>query len=325
MRKKLLLALLFLAIAFAINSLISYYYTEIIMSNSVLNRVEKRFKYYRKDIQYLVLGNSHTQFGVNPYTLGNAFNFSSGQENFINNYYKLKYILEEKEKTLDTVIINLDLNSFFRPKTKQFANAYYWVKYLDYLKLGKERGQFLAHLKAYIVAKFFPYAGQSRTVLTHFFGFKGRMSSVIIGGHLSLKRKITEITNYKSMYKSEAEHHFKKIINDNFDEEIKKYFFRIVTLCKKYKLKLVLVRLPIVKEYYEESGKIISLKKYDENIKQVINQAQEIYDFKFIDLLKHYFNNPNVENYFADPDHMNSDGAKLITEVLKEEMEGSSF
>ena len=71
--------------------------------------MDKQFAEYDGTLTYLALGNSHNC--INTHILENSFNYGSPSENFIQSYYKLKYILEKSGKKPEYLLLQADISS----------------------------------------------------------------------------------------------------------------------------------------------------------------------------------------------------------------------
>ena len=140
-------ALLFLA-GFLLGSYgLSKVYTRIIMAHSICNRVDREFYRYDGRLEYLVMGDSHSQYGINPRVIGHAFNFSTAGENYVQTFFKLRFILDHTDKKIETILLPLDVHSFSSFRAGRLGlTYYYWVKYIDYIELGRRHGTLVSNL-----------------------------------------------------------------------------------------------------------------------------------------------------------------------------------
>ncbi|WP_103866077.1 hypothetical protein [Aquimarina sp. I32.4] len=82
------------------------------------------------------------------------------------------------------------------------------------------------------------------------------------------------------------------------------YLNKIISLCKKYQLKLIGIRFPITKAYKE------TIKRYDYGALDILKKAgYPVLDFQDLFLER--------DDYFYDQDHLNSVGADLFCKELK--------
>jgi len=153
--------LIFLLIFMFINFFLDYLYKYFVTFHSVCARQEKALERFGKPIHFIFLGDSHTNSDINPKYIPYSFNFASPGENYIQNYFKLKYLLEKTGLPIKYAALPIDLHSFSSLKSERIweKHDFFWVKYVDYYDVGLNAKKLLLFLKKYILGKFLSYCG----------------------------------------------------------------------------------------------------------------------------------------------------------------------
>lgn len=305
-------ALLFIAIFLAINWLLSYVYTDIMMSSSVLVVVDREFYAGHSDLKTLVIGDSHPQTAVVPEILGDSFNFCSSGESYIQTYYKLKSIVETGARKFDTVLLPVDLHSFSSYRTDRINNSYYWVKYIDFLELGLYKGEVVSFLGKYMEGRFFPYAGKTEHLEQFFTGLmRGR--TTIKKGFAMRSGDFTESRDMIAVARERAEFHLKDV--DYYDEDLVYYLEKLLRLCLDNGIRVVLIKYPVTREYYVEAARLAPVEEINNNIDDIVDRHPEVL---LLDYQDAYLDNAHL---FYNPDHLNTRGATRFSEDLKSRLD----
>ena len=303
--------LIFIVISFFINLI----YKNFIMASSVLTRVDQQFHASPSEIKYLILGDSHGQDDVDPQILGDSFNFSSAGGSYIHSYYKLKYILDGHLKKIDTIILPLDMHSFASANLKPPLDSWYWIKYVDYLQLAQYSPNKIFYLYEFCRGIFFAYISQRDSFL-HFVKADHAPRS-IAGGFIPCDDVLSDDGTSTEAAEKRAGYHFKD--GQLLDGVLMLYFDKIIDLCKKNNIKVVLVRFPVYKQYYQEVAKLVSNKNIEDIPQRVTRKYPDVIFKDFIDL---YF---EKKSYFRDIDHLNTSGAKDFSKYLKDQLTAREF
>jgi len=100
-----------------------------------------------------------------------------------------------------------------------------------------------------------------------------------------------------------------------FDPAIRVYFEKIMQLCQSHDVKVILLRIPMSKEFNEEEAKIVPVDKLYREVEEIASRYpvyQEILDYH--DLFEDH------PEYFFDPDHLNIRGSDLFTTRLADDL-----
>ena len=329
--KKALNAVLFLAILSVLHFLFSKIFAYTVISSHRLvtttNTLIKQAKEGR--IEILVLGDSHPGTAINPLRFDRKLVvWTSGGERYYQNFYKLRSFLTSFGKP-EVVILPLDFHSF-KSNALNTRNDFFWVNHMDYREFGSKLGKKTRYLGKYVKGRFLPYAGESELIYQWVLrGFKKPKKNLLapsLGDKIKKsnsggKRQKIEsprgnpsaaVRKRMAAAKRRAKLGFYKA--NTFDPVKVDYFKKIMTLCRKNSIKLLLVKFPVTAEYYRcVSGNFLDIDKYYKKIGALIPKSYK--DVYILDYQKIFFNRPHL---MKDPDHTTAEGAKMISDKIND-------
>lgn len=335
--KKFLKRLLYFALMLIIiNVILDQLYKNFVVHNILNNAKDKDFMAYDDTLKYLSLGNSHNT--VNTHILDNAYNYNAPAENYVQSYYKLKSIIKEKKKKPEYLLLYIDMSAFSQLAAGYFEHNSYWIKYIDYFELSR-----IMHdkriLSKWLEGKFVSYAG----------GYRDIMLSIVYLvkiGKLDLHNGFRPPRNFKnfaykkpadiSLFSDEADYDWtkgerigkeEKIIRAKaksgiyfnkktyFDKTMATYFKMILQLCQENDIKVILLRAPLTKAYWEDVNTIIPVDSLYAKVESIYRQYPNVTNV--LDYHNIFFNHPE---YFFDADHINPKGTEIFTKRLKKDL-----
>lgn len=285
-------------------------YANIIMSSSILSKIDKQFYNFQNDIKYLVMGDSHGQYSIDPRILGDSFNFSTASGSYIHTYYKLKYIIDKTDKHIAAIILPVDMHSFSSANYDVPSNSWYWRKYIDYMQLGKNRGKVAVYVLDYLSGFFTPYIGKRDFILRFFDEEKD--SRDIFDGYIPIVDDILSTEEISENAKARSKYFFYN--RKHIDKVLKAYFLEIIKLCQKNDINVKLIRFPVTECYQNEITNYFDENfqdKIDLIIKEVVKIDPKI---SYLDASSLYFGEKSL---FKDSDHLNREGAILFSNYIK--------
>ena len=305
---------LFLLALVVANTVLDQLYKRFVVHNLLNNTKDAQFNAYTDTLKYLSLGNSHNC--VNTYILEKSFNYGSPGENYIQSYYKLKSILGKSGKRPENVILFADISSFGPMTADRLEYNSYWIKYIDYFELARVKKN-RDILSKWLEGRFFSFAGNYKDIqLTFIYAIKIGKLELHNGyrPHRDFKNFARE-QNRKKQARAKTNIYLSK--QGYLDKDILLYFEKILRLCQDYDINVILIRIPVTKEYFEEASNIVPVDELYEQIDVVCKSYPNV--THFLDYHSLYFDHPE---YFFDPDHLNPRGSDLFTERLKLDLEG---
>ncbi len=307
-RKTIIRLVLFFILLLGINFIMDRAFKEFSVHNIINTTMDQQFADYKDTLKYLTLGNSHNC--INTHILKNSFNYGSPGENFIQSYYKLKNILEKPGKKPQNLILQSDISSFGPMISNRLEYNSYWIKYIDYFELARIKKN-RDVLNKWVEGKFISYAGNYKDIqLSIFYRIKIKTLEMYHGyrPHRDYHNFANEPNRQRVAWNKAN-----VILSPEayLDSTIATYFEKILQLCQKQQIGVMLIRIPMSKEFYEEETRIVPVDKLYAAVDSIACRYT-VYDrtYDYHDL---FFDHPE---YFFDPDHLNIKGADLFSERL---------
>lgn len=220
-----------------------------------LYKQDKEFKAYKNKFEYLVLGN-HLSMKAFSEVGFDGFNYSSERESLMQNYYKLKYILEKTDKKFKKLIVPVDYH-LFTDNYDDFEDEYYWSGYVNYFELGSLKADRVKYLRKYLATLCVPYGDALRSLFGKAFGLNDK--------HPKIRKESSKI-----LYMSVDMH------SSKFRELPVYYLKKIIDLAKDHKLEVRLLRTPVSKEHYLEQSKYIDYEEFDKFLSLFMQSYPEL-------------------------------------------------
>ena len=316
--KKFTEPVVFVVLFFILNYLVANVFTNTIMSFSQYNRQDKEFFSSHDDLHYLIMGDSHSEAGLNPEIIGSSYNYSSPAENYIHTYYKLKYILNNSSRKIDTVILPIDLHSLSSYKTdrviimnQHYLDSYYWLKYIDCIEVGFYKGKLLHYMVDYFIARFFNYAGKMNNVFEYFFNEQKVVP--LIKGFTTFEGDYNHAKEKDpTRAKRQAAFHLKNC--DYFDRDLVFYFKNTIELCHRNGIKVILVKYPVTRDYYVHASRFIPIERLSQKVDALITKYPGI---PILDYHSVFFNHNEL---FLNSDHLNYQGGCKLSRIIKKRL-----
>jgi hypothetical protein len=244
-----------------------------------------------KNINTIIIGDSHTKCALNAKLLTNTANLSMDREPYMGSYYKIKKICKDNPQ-IKNVVLGFSYHNFssyyddfiLGDDSKVFTDRYLQLmSFYDYMKLVINRPKALKSLSCVLNP------------------FKERYVKAIVydsTGVQGFKRE--------SMEKRLALQ-FKGKANTGLISEIQtEYFNKTIKYCKDKKIRLILVNTPLHEEY---------AKQLPAELKKLFNKKLAILGLDYIDMNEIEYAD---SMYMPDGDHININGLKRGTEYFKE-------
>lgn len=305
--------ILFITILVVINFALDWSFKSFSVHNALNEKMDEQFAEYSDTLKYLALGNSHNC--INTHILKQCFNYGSPSENYIQSYYKLKDILEHTGKKPEYLLLQADVSSFGPKTSERLEYNSYWIKYIDYLELARVK-ESRTILTKWLEGKFFSYVGNYKDIQLSIL-YRIKMKEVTMHNGYRPHRDFRNFADNSNKMK-EAQSKANIILSKEvyLDRAVYVYFEKILQLCQKHDVKVVLIKYPMTKEFNEAEATMVPIDKlYTE-----IETTASLYDvyLGMFDYHALYEDNPD---YFFDPDHLNIKGSDLLTQKLVEDLE----
>jgi len=264
-------------------------------------------EFIKSDPRIIILGDSHALNAVIMPILGaKYFSFAQGGDNIRQMFLKLDYAIQEK-KNIRYVVIPGDYNIFsmYRNLNKDYAPDLLYAKnHVLISNLYNEN-----HVSV-ILRAFFRYAplATADDWEKYFFLLTNNQQT-----------EESTNTNYEHLSQSEKEASSVKRVrsqlgNKIIQSELVSILDQFIAFCKKKHVKIIVVRYPFSKEYGYYA------KKYPLNEVDAAFQARTSHFLTILNYENIFFAR---SHFFLNTDHLNDEGAKYFTEILKVDIENA--
>jgi len=277
---------------------------------------DEQFQTYSGKLKYLMLGNSHNR--INPDILGPGFCYITPKEVYKQTYYKLKYILEKTNKRPENVLLSIDPVNFSPRAENDLTFDGYWRKYLDYTELAREYHDPGYYLN-WITGTFFSYVGNYKFVYMSLLFIKADMHKIKAGYFPArdyknfAKEPNREELGYEVASAYLASYDRKSTLGES------RYYGKILSLCRQYRIHLLLLRMPLTDEYLKYARKLIDIDLVDRRIMEITRSHCD--DYQLFDFRNEFHGKPE---FFFNADHVNPAGAKIISLKIRDAIENVS-
>ncbi len=304
--------LVFVIMVIALNALLNIVYNRRMYYFRLSRQQDEQFEACPDSIRYLMLGNSHNR--VDPAILGPGFSYIMPKEVYAQTYYKLKYILEKTNKRPQNILLSIDPVNFSPRAENELSFDGYWRKYLDYFEIARESND-PGYLLNWLSGNFFSYAGNYRYVLMSL-QFRNADMQVVKNGYIPARdyRNFAKERNREALGFEIATVYLSSYGRNPVLGETK-YYLKILSLCKQYRIRLILLRMPMSDEYLKYAHRMVDLEKLDRAI--VTLTRDHCNNFLLFDYRNEFHGKPG---YFFNADHVNPAGAAIISTKIKEEL-----
>lgn len=269
--------LIFILVIISSNSFFSWFQN--MYSNFELNERPK----------YLMLGHSHSACAYNDTIISDFINLSDLGESYFYTFIKLKKILEQNQ-SIETIFLEYSNNQLYKVMDEWIWGHekmnYRYTKYSSYMNI-KEHMVLFRNNPIYFIGSF----SRSLRYKLEFFLFNSSNNISSLGGFKPNKN------NIKKEDFEKYRHTAIEVQSENISEKNIEYLIKIIEYCKNNNLKMVLLRSP-------------NLISYNNHIEYNRLLKNEFSDIDYFDLKKF----PLKYIHFSDGQHLNINGAKLISE-----------
>lgn len=268
----------------------------IFINHKIINN-PSRWKFPDKT-NYIVLGHSHSASAFNDSLISNFSNFSASGEAYFYTYLKAKKIIPNN-KQIRVVFIEFDNTSIDKRMDSwtwgdeyihsQFPFYFPLLKFAEFQFLWKKNSKAILNCAPQSFIKSMGYNYLSILNINTSINIKNKF-----GGYWYLVRDKTDslINNMST-----------NLINKKTDSDISEtninYLSKIIELCKKNKVKVFLIRSPILYKYTGLEN--------EQKLKKLL--STQFSDFEFLD----FKDFPLQNSEFGDLSHLNYKGAKKFS------------
>jgi hypothetical protein len=264
---------------------------------------------HSKKASTLILGDSHTQWGLIADSIGGAFNFAFGSERYIYNYKKLQVLSEVY--TVKLVILSLSYHSFTPGDGQKGLDYYYKYCFTLY--------PFIREMEREAYWNMFDRSTMREVMLCHEIGLPSRHSIAVI--KQALQGYLLLITTPPIKYPSPPVGWEDRIQEQFYERDMSSlkeadYSFvatirDIRSFCREKGYRLVLFNAPVSPTYYAHIPPAYK-QLTDSAIYTLVDNQTTFY----LD----YSRYPLPDSCYYDSDHTNFYGANIITPLVRDSL-----
>jgi hypothetical protein len=253
-----------------------------------------------KSKSILILGDSHTECAIDDSIVSKSVNISQAADAYFYSFIKLRKFLKIN-RGIKAVILGINEKNLYN-KDWFKSSEYMRHKCKHYFRL-MNLNDFKILLEANGIKSLIDLTGAS------FFNFfkivlisESDYKDMRIGGYQNLKRN--KLEEAIAIYKAEKK---QSNIDRTYSENQIEYLLKIVDICKKYKVKLILLNTPTYVYYKNENDSY----KLNQFIKKNIYNYVEYWD---------YSNYLLPDFGYGDFGHLNYRGAEIFSKKLNNDI-----
>ncbi len=297
--------LAFFVVFLLCSTMLQQIYVRLVVSRGTNATTDAQFYSEASPLTFLVMGDSHAKDGVDPSELGaSAFNFASYGEGYFQTYWKLKRIVEEQPRQIETIILPLDDHSFASYRRYRIADTVYWQRYIDYLAVSRDHPE-LEGMTKFLTANLFGYFADGRSMAKALrkpeplrSGFKPRPEAF---WKLSESRRNLDATARARIHLGRG----------GFADPVLLEAFRgCLELGKAHGIRIVVVAFPVSREYGDALATYSARSVYRDEVDRILRSSPLTL---FLDFQQVYFDRGEM---FADPDHLSAQGSTEFSHLL---------
>lgn len=251
-------------------------------------------------VEYLIVGDSHTQFAVNDSIISNTLNISNNADSYLYSYIKIKKMLEQNPQLKGVLLGYTEPNMEEGMEDWNFRDINLRNKTAQYFfMLSWEEVSFLARRNPFSFLNGVVQFPKMKWRVVKNLNSSSRMTDIGVGGFQHLNKSFEEWS--KTRLGTEGQER----TNPTYSASQIRYLNKMMELCKQNNVELILLSTPFHITYP------VSRVNLAENYHQ-----REMKSFRWLNYSKLSL----PDSCFADYEHLNSKGSTVFSEILKEEL-----
>lgn len=267
-------------------------------------RLDQDFLAGPSRVRLLIAGDSHTRNAIAPEALGNVVNLAVGGEHYVKLKYRLEWLLSHGNVDVDAVVLPLEATSFVDWKSDSYEPEGVWGRYVDFLEVGRRRGERTAYLGRWFKAHVTPYVGEADTWGQYALGAAAFRDGAG-GGMFALMSRAQREREGGVV----ARRHFE---GQRVDDPTMLWAFRSLLRFLEVKdIRVVLVAYPVTRAYFEAARPFGGRRFARETVLQPLLDKGRV---EFLDYEQALF---DQDTLFLDADHLNPGGARRFSRAIR--------
>ncbi len=307
---------LFVSIFLLLNHWLMRAYVSFTRQPYVYEANRRGFEAAMDEISFLVLGDSHSLSSVFTPKIPGAFNFSTHGESYILTYFKMRQYLGNHQLDLDVVVMPVSFHTFAGSRIQHIDNhdLAFWAQFVDFIELGIESGRLDYFMEERIKSEF-AYLGGLEEIFEVVHHSRFWLSDRLEAGFLHYSERFSDLGEDEiiKMAGNKADYHFEGV--EYVDPLIVKYFNLLLDLLEEEGVQMVFVIFPTSTEYQNAVAEYVQIEDHMAKMEALLRGREHVLILDYHDMF--------VDRYdvFIDADHLNTDGAKILTSGLLADLE----
>jgi hypothetical protein len=309
-----------LVVCLGINAVLSHWYTDTVMATNLIAKGRSQFARAPDRIDTLLVGDSHMMFGIRASKLENAFNLAVPGQMYTETFYTVKSYLAREDIDVRTVVINADPSAFEEARLENWIYQHEYVHYVDYLRIGADRGKISEYAAHHLIGRHAPYVGNRKFNLQYLEKQKVPLAFFMSGVKMELGSALTphsllDIPEARwsgvAAYRAAQTH----ADGDPFNPVAMDYFDRILQLCADEGIQVLVVKFPLTPVYLNAVASFVDLDEFDARLDALIGSYPNV---QLMDARSLY--SERLE-YFSNHDHLNRKGSTRFARKVRARLE----
>lgn len=260
-------------------------------------------------VDTLVMGDSYAGFAVHESALENTAKLWQLGEGYLGRYYRLRDIAKNAPGKTSTIILPLNAHQFSEEWGTLLGTTSAWWN-VDFLDYASRVGFTTERLGLYLSLSVFPYADSVPTL----YSTLPRQRERVAREQARLaERRLSELRNIDRELAHKVENRYGS--RPGISPRAVSDFRRVMSICRENGLRVILVRYPISRQYYDALNAAFSYEQMNREVERVVAEWPEAVVLDYQDL---FFERSDL---FFDTDHLNPDGQQAFTAQLKSDLE----
>lgn len=267
---------------------------------------EKEFARSNDEVSFAFFGNSHVMMGLAPRLIPDSVGFATLGEGYMVTYGKLREMLDHRKPQVRAIAMQLDLHSFGASQIDQTGQPY-WAQYADFPRLAADTTRTVPVLMDWLRYKEFPYVGSlsviAKTLSQDDQLVRDRQVEILTGDFSKHEDKqgLTMLRLHEHVPEGSW-----------YCEESAAYLRRCLRFCRDHGIRVVLIRFPLTRIYWENVFRFIPIDKWEAKTREILADFPEVIVWDYHDV---FFDH---EEYFTDPNHLNVTGAEIFSKMVRD-------
>jgi len=291
-----------------------WFYAYCVLPKSIPERTRQQFLAAPEEHRVLFVGDSHVKNGVDPRPIPGAFNFAVEGETYLQGYYKVRTILAEDD-SLKTIVLPVDPHSFGSFRKLRILNPLFWSHYVDFIEVAQETGEY-SLISKWVQSRFASHLGSGTGFVRGVGVLLLKREHELIQGYRPYKTSFADLSPEERSARARArvEMHFSS--ETHLDELLLSYFERTIALCREHGVEVKLVSYPLTDEFVREMEPHFPEAEFQARVAAILDEHPT--GVEWLEYRNVFSGRPEL---FKDVDHLNERGAKLFSEMLRDQLD----